>query len=445
MRARLSRRARWRAPLIRWSASCSTRWRKPAGQRRRASSAIACGCRHWRRRWSMVRRVMRSIMTMSTWRCQAIPRSRSCRGCWRSPKQKRSSGRDVITAFVAGYETACRIGMALQPRPLRRSVFTRPQRSAALARPRRARACSASMPRQRRWRSASPEPRRPGLNRNSARCASRSMPARPRRMGCWRRGLPRAGFRAAPIFSNACRASPRPTVPDFSPAAALAEPENGFHMFANLFKYHAACYLTHAPIECAREVRREHAPSPDNIAAITLALDASIDRVCNIPAPVDGLQSKFSLRQTVAMALAGVDTASLGAYSEANARDPALIRLRENGRARFSRGMAVDRQRDRGRPRRWQAVSARHDAGIPATDIAEQGERLAAKFDALVAPVLGAPRTRELRQTGVRARRPGRDWQPRAARRRLTWRPRRIDQSVRRRREAAVSPLSRWR
>ena len=43
-------------------------------------------------------------------------------------------------------------------------------------------------------------------------------------------------------------------------------------------------------------------------------------------------------------------------------------------------------------------LSARHDAGVPAADIAEQGERLAAKFDALVAPVLGAPRARELRE-----------------------------------------------
>jgi len=39
------------------------------------------------------------------------------------------------------------------------------------------------------------------------------------------------------------------------------------------------------------------------------------------------------LRQTVAMALAGVDTASLGAYSAENARDPRLVGLRE--RVRF--------------------------------------------------------------------------------------------------------------
>ncbi len=186
--------------------------------------------------------------------------------------------------------------------------------------------------------------------------------------------------------------------PDFAPAAALATPEGGFHLLANLFKYHAACYFTHAPIECARRLRREHGLTPEMIAGITLRIDTSCDRVCNIATPVDGLQSKFSLRQTVAMALAGVDTASLGAYSAENARDPGLVALRERigfdwqnnwpqTLSELELGLADGRH-----------VSARHDAGIPAPDIAAQGERLAAKFDALVEPVLGAPRTRELRE-----------------------------------------------
>mgnify|MGYP003694134475 CR=1 FL=1 len=42
-------------------------------------------------------------------------------------------------------------------------------------------------------------------------------------------------------------------------------------------------------------------------------------------------------------------------------------------------------------------LKAKHDAGIPSADIAAQGERLAAKFDALAEPVLGGPRSRELR------------------------------------------------
>jgi len=138
--------------------------------------------------------------------------------------------------------------------------------------------------------------------------------------------------------------------------------------------------------------------TPDMIAGITLKLDASCDRVCNIPVPVDGLQSKFSLRQTVAMALAGVDTASLGAYSAESARDPSLVSLRDRVKFEWQHNWPqtlcelelelVDGRR----------VSARHDAGIPAADIAAQGERLAAKFDVLVTPVFGAPRARELRE-----------------------------------------------
>src|SRR5207237_8853177 len=186
--------------------------------------------------------------------------------------------------------------------------------------------------------------------------------------------------------------------PDFTPAAALATPKGGFHLLANLFKYHAACYFTHAPIECARRLRREYGLTPEMITRITVRIDASCDRVCNTAAPLDGLQSKFSLRQTVAMALAGVDTASLDAYSTENARDPGLVALRErigfdwqNNWPQTLSELELDLLDGR-------HVSARYDAGIPAVVIAEQGRRLAAKFDSLVEPMLGGPRARELRE-----------------------------------------------
>src|SRR6202022_2848180 len=102
----------------------------------------------------------------------------------------------------------------------------------------------------------------------------------------------------------------------------------------------------------------------------------------------DGLQSKFSLRQTVAMALAGVDTASLDAYSTQNARDPGLVRLRDRVRLDWQDSWPqtlseLEVELDGGR-----RVAARHDAGIPAADIGEQSKRLALKFDTLLAPAL---------------------------------------------------------
>jgi hypothetical protein len=138
--------------------------------------------------------------------------------------------------------------------------------------------------------------------------------------------------------------------------------------------------------------------APADIAAIKLALHFATDKVCNIPEPTDGLESKFSLRQTVAMALSGVDTASLDAYSAANASDPALMALRERVDLDFRQdypeaGAEIEVVLKDGRK-----ASATFDAGIPMADIVAQGRRLAEKFDALATPIVGAARARELRE-----------------------------------------------
>ncbi len=310
---------------------------------------------------------------------------------------KGSSGREVITAFVAGYETACRIGMALQPGHYALGFHS----TATIGSFGAAAACARLLGLDAEATAVAlgiAGTQAAGLKSQFGTMCKPFHAGRASQSGLMAARLAARGFSSRPDLLECVQGFAATHGPDFSPEAALTPPENGFHLFANLFKYHAACYMTHAPIECARQVRRDHAPSPDAIAAITLRLDAGCDRICNIPAPVDGLQSKFSLRQTVAMALAGVDTASLGAYSEKNARDPELIRLREMVALDFREGWPSTLAEIEITLADGKRVSARHDAGIPATDIAEQGERLAAKFDALVAPVLGAPRTRELRQ-----------------------------------------------
>ena len=184
--------------------------------------------------------------------------------------------------------------------------------------------------------------------------------------------------------------------PDFNPAEALAEPPGGFHIRGNLFKYHAACYMTHAPIEAARKLREQHGLTPDSITRIRLRLDESCDRICNIPAPRTGLEAKFSLRLTTAMALAGVNTGGLASYSEATASDPVLIALRDKVEFDFRPGWSstlAELELELADGRR---LAASHDSGVPANDIAEQGRRLEEKFTSLAEPVLGEAKTRDL-------------------------------------------------
>ena len=311
---------------------------------------------------------------------------------------RRSSGREVMTAFVAGYEIACRIGAALRPGHYNfgyHSTGTIGSFGAAAACARLlgldAEATAIAL--------GIAGTQAAGLKSQFGTMCKPFHAGKAAQNGLLAARLAWRGFSSRADIIECVQGFALTHGPDFTPEAALADPEDGLHLFANLFKYHAACYLTHAPIECARRLRQDHRLEPQAITRITLRLDASCERVCNILAPIDGLQSKFSLRQTVAMALSGIDTASLGAYSSDNARDPGLVRLRErvvlDWQDSWPQTLAeLDLELADGR-----RLTARHDAGIPEPDIADQGRRLAAKFDSLVEPVLGGSRTRELRET----------------------------------------------
>jgi 2-methylcitrate dehydratase PrpD len=304
----------------------------------------------------------------------------------------------VITAFVAGYETACRIGAALQPGHYNLGFHSTGTVGAFGA----AAACARLLGLDAEATAMAlgiAGTQAAGLKSQFGTMCKPFHAGKAAQNGLVAARLAARGFSSRADIIESVQGFALTHGPDFSPEAALATPEAGLHLFANLFKYHAACYLTHAPIECARRLREQHRLTPEAIAGITLRLDASCERVCNIPSPVDGLQSKFSLRQTVAMALAGVDTASLGAYSAENARDPALIGLRERIDIDWQESWPQTLSELEIELADGNRLTARYDAGIPAADVADQGRRLAMKFDALAVPSLGAPRTRELRET----------------------------------------------
>lgn len=173
-----------------------------------------------------------------------------------------------------------------------------------------------------------------------------------------------------------------------NPAAALAPPSHGFHILANLFKYHAACYLTHSTIEAIRSLRLSRPDAAQEVAAIRIAVAPTHLKVCDIPLARTGLECKFSIRTLAGLTLLGEDTSDEALYSDATAARADVARLRD---------LAVVEPSSTGtlahvelQLRDGQVLKASKDVGVPETDLEQQGVRLEAKFRRLAAGAANA-------------------------------------------------------
>ncbi|WP_416896836.1 MAG: MmgE/PrpD family protein [Minwuia sp.] len=309
-----------------------------------------------------------------------------------------STGQDLLVAFVAGYETACRVGALVNPSHYAmgfHATATAGTFGAAAAcgrlleldtdRMARAFGIAGTMA--------------AGLKSQFGTDCKPFHAGRATEAGLMAATMAQRGFTSRGDILDCAQGFAETHGTDFRADAATGDaPGGGFHVRNNLFKYHAACYLTHAAIECGMKLRTEHGLKPDDIASVKLRVERGADRVCNIPEPATGLETKFSLRMTAAFALAGIDTSGMTNYVAANATDPALTALRDR----------IEVDLVEGQPQTWseltvtttdgRTLTAEHDSGIPAGDVAGQGERIAHKFRMLAEPVIGDNRAGALRE-----------------------------------------------
>jgi 2-methylcitrate dehydratase PrpD len=161
-----------------------------------------------------------------------------------------------------------------------------------------------------------------------------------------------------------------------------------------LFKYHAACYLTHASINAAQALSTKI--TVDDIDQIEVHVAADSLQVCNIAEPSTGLDGKFSLRATAAMALLGDDTSDMDVFTDARMHDDELVALRNRVTVVPHTDGVGTRSRIVVSTRDGSVVEAEDDSGRPAEDLEVQRQRLLLKFDGLARPVLGEGRATAL-------------------------------------------------
>ena len=164
--------------------------------------------------------------------------------------------------------------------------------------------------------------------------------------------------------------------------------EGKFLIRDNLFKYHASCYLTHAPINAAQLIRNEHRIDANAIDEVEVRVHPSLFSICNIAEPKTGLEGKFSVRATTAMALLGEDTSDLATFSDAKVTAPDVVALRDRvkvvavGKTRQTQSMVLVKSNGH-------TFEAQSDSGKPALDLALQRDNLTRKFIALAARIVG--------------------------------------------------------
>ena len=214
------------------------------------------------------------------------------------------SGQDILTAFIAGYEVECRLGHMAGDEHYDHGfhatgTFGTFGAAAGAAKILGLDAAKTAMALGIAASQAS------GLKINFGTMTKPLHVGKAAMNGLISARLAAREFTARPDAIEAPQGFIATQVPGFKAAAIRPDRAAPMAVESNLFKYHAACYLTHSPIEAIRDLKRRHNIGADDMKAMTLHVDPGHLKVCNIPVPTSGLEIKFSIRHLSGMALDG--------------------------------------------------------------------------------------------------------------------------------------------
>src|SRR5690606_31154014 len=149
---------------------------------------------------------------------------------------------------------------------------------------------------------------------------------------------------------------------------------------STLYKYHAACYLAHAPIESAHALRDRGGWRPDDVVEVIVRVNSMCGKVCNIQEPRTAPEIGYSIQMLTAMTLLGIAVTRPEDLSPDLLAEASVNSLRTKVRVEFDADLAEAAARIElvtGNRERYHATS---DVGQPSADLNAQGERIRRKF-----------------------------------------------------------------
>ena len=243
-----------------------------------------------------------------------------------------SSGEELLTAIVAGYEVACRLGRALDPQKVYARGFHPTGDRRAV-----------------RGRGGDGEAARPLVRRARARVRHRGQPgggparvllrrrldeALPPRLGLAQR-LPRRAARTGRVHGPAARVRgarrrcSRATAPRDRAALAHGGPRRARSSSPRrASSRYACCRYNQGPIDLAIALASEHDLGPDDIARVRVgvvsqAIPIVVEPIERKLAPTNDVDAQFSLPYAIGLGIA-LRKATLDEYAEPTLSSPAV-------------------------------------------------------------------------------------------------------------------------
>jgi 2-methylcitrate dehydratase PrpD len=159
-----------------------------------------------------------------------------------------------------------------------------------------------------------------------------------------------AAFLASHGFTGSERAieAPRGFAGVLAPEHRLEEITDGlgerYEILLNTYKPHACGVVVHPAIDGCIQLREAHSLASVGVAAVALRVHPLALKLAGIREPRGGLESKWSIYHSAAVALRD-GAAGERQYTDERVRDPAVVRLRERVSAQADASLRDDEAR----------------------------------------------------------------------------------------------------
>jgi 2-methylcitrate dehydratase PrpD len=246
---------------------------------------------------------------------------------WAVGEMLHASGRDLLVAFVAGWDVGARIARALNPSIYDHGWQNTPTSGsfAATVAAGKLLKLDATQMRHALGMAAS---QASGSRQNHGSMGKPFQVGRAAMNGVLAALCAREGVTSSLIGIEGPLGYAKLTARSFDLRRAVDGLGERFELQRNMYKPYACCLPHHAAIDAMFVLRREHGVMPEHVERIVCHMPAgTLDASLMIEEPATGLEGKFSARHSAAVALTD-DAAGLAQYTDERVRDARLAPLR---------------------------------------------------------------------------------------------------------------------